>query len=220
MFLDQRPLYNALNLSVPASFAYNTNWYHALDPNQTVVATRLSVLNCPSDGGSPRELPTTNYAGTTGYGFTGTGRIKTGVFDDSGASVSPAKIGDGLSNTVAFSEWVVGTGTAGGSDRLGNIYHTPPIDDFERFVAACDSGVGFIEDMQPKGKWCLWLNTFPGNTLYDHNQGVGKLSCSDGNGGFLKSSSRLARRFDNKYRPAQLLCKYRRFITTMSCPFV
>jgi type II secretory pathway pseudopilin PulG len=91
-YLDQSPLYNALNLSVPASFAYNNNWFHAVDPNQTVASVRLGVFNCPSDGTSPFELPTTNYAGNSGYGFESTTWHKAGVFNTSGVPVTLAWI--------------------------------------------------------------------------------------------------------------------------------
>lgn len=187
-YLDQRPLYNSLNLDVPASFPYHDDPRIARTPNHTAAVTRLGFLNCPSDGASPRVLATTNYAGNNGYGFEGTNARDAGVFDAWGASVTPIKVADGLSNTVAVSEWVVGAGAVVGSDRLGNVYHTPQIDDFERFVAACDSGEGFLNDIPPVGKFCLWLSAFPNNTLYNHNQGVNKLSCSDGTGGFFKSS--------------------------------
>ncbi len=190
VYLDQRPLYNALNLEVKAVSHYNYtgNWYAALDPNRTVASTRLGVFNCPSDGGSPWEVPTTNYAGNAGYGFENTRWHKAGAFDTLGASVALAKVADGLSNTVALSEWVVGAGTDGGSDPLGNVDHTPQIDDFDRFVAACDSGEGLSDDIKPRGKWCLWLWSLPSYTLYDHNQGINKRSCTDGNGGFFTSS--------------------------------
>jgi len=34
----------------------------------------------------------------------------------------------------------------------------------------------------------MWLHALSGNTLYNHNQGVNKLSCSDGTGGLFTTS--------------------------------
>ncbi len=193
-YLDQRALYNSINFNEPSTYGYQNDISVARFANHTAKITRLSVLNCPSDAGAPGIsgspwIPaTTNYAGNTGYGFEGKRGYNAGVFDAWGASVAPAKVSDGLSNTVAFSEWVIGAGSAiVSADRLGNVYHTPPIDDFERFVTACDSGEGFIDGL-PCGKHCLWLDAFPGYTLYNHNQGVNKLSCSDGTGGQFTTS--------------------------------
>lgn len=191
-YLDQRQLYNAINFDVPASFALHDDPSIARDANHTALITRLGVLYCPSEDVSSRMPPhakTTNYAGNTGYGFEDRSSRREGVFDDSKASVSPSRIADGLSNTVALSEWVVGAGTTGGSDRLGNLYHTPQIGDFEQFVTACDSDQGFIEDALPRGKHCLWLHSLQGDTLYNHNQGVDKLSCADGSNASIYKSS-------------------------------
>ncbi len=193
-YLDQRALYNSINFNEPSMSHYQDTLSIARFANHTASVTRLGVLNCPSDGGAPGLsgtpwIPaTTNYVGNTGYGFEGKRGYNAGVFDAWGASVAPAKVSDGFSNTVAFSEWIVGAGGGVASwDRLGNIYYTPPIDDFERFVTACDSGEGFIDGL-PRGKQCLWLHALSGNTLYNHNQGVNKLSCSDGTGGLFTTS--------------------------------
>jgi prepilin-type N-terminal cleavage/methylation domain-containing protein/prepilin-type processing-associated H-X9-DG protein len=111
-YLDQRPLYDAMNFDVHVWTAINA----------TISATGLSVLWCPSDPGvsTPRTLPdgnfydpglfTMNYTSYAGNGGTwnlgwipqSNGQLN-GLFLKE-AAVPMASVTDGFSNTMAFGE--------------------------------------------------------------------------------------------------------------------
>ena len=111
-YLDQRPLYDAMNFQV--------NVFTAI--NATVSATGLSTLWCPSDPGisNPRTVPDgsfydpgpftmyyTSYAGNCGTWSQGwlpqyNGQLN-GLFLRE-AAVTIASVTDGVSNTMAFGE--------------------------------------------------------------------------------------------------------------------
>jgi prepilin-type N-terminal cleavage/methylation domain-containing protein/prepilin-type processing-associated H-X9-DG protein len=104
-YLEQGPLYNALNVS------FNTS--DTPDANLTVRQTKLSGFVCPSDG----NLPSTTD-GITSYPNTiGVIRINATLVDgpadkmgqsSDGPDITFATITDGLSNTMIFSEWIKG----------------------------------------------------------------------------------------------------------------
>ena len=179
-YLDQGSLYSAMNLTAPAMLGLGSSGleHHAI---YTTAVTRISVLICPSDSPAPWQGATTNYPGNVGFGFPGTASFRDGVFEAtrSGVSISLNQVADGLSNTVAVSEWVLGAGAATSSNVLGNIYQTAVISDFERFVATCTAGDQFTA-RAPWGKWCFWWQAELGWTLYNHNQVVNQRTCSNG----------------------------------------
>ncbi|APW62484.1 DUF1559 domain-containing protein [Paludisphaera borealis] len=179
--LEQTALYNSLNTNAWVSIAYDYPPGLPIDAHHTAAVTRLAVLACPSDWAPSWVSATTSYAGNVGYGFQGARTAAAGVFDGlSTASVTLAQIVDGASNTVAVSEWVLGKGMGVSSEPTANIYSVPTTTDFDRFVEACDSSVG-VYPPGPNGKRCFWLQTDLTHTLYNHNQGVGKPSCGNGN---------------------------------------
>jgi prepilin-type N-terminal cleavage/methylation domain-containing protein/prepilin-type processing-associated H-X9-DG protein len=134
-YLEQIPLYNALNQYFGATSALNV----------TVHATKVDAFLCPSDGNSPSlTTNSTNYPNNVGIvrvgGTSATGgacdgpAYKLGQSTD-GPVVSFAAITDGLSNTIIFSEWIKGKGvTGGGLNSLYQVYalgipegvNTPP----------------------------------------------------------------------------------------------
>ena len=112
-FIEQANLGNALNYNLPYS-----------DPtNSTVLNTSLSLFLCPSDAGSA-TIPKgtgggTNYRANEGtsvvmwYGATDTAGVNVGMPAPNGLFFASlqcriADITDGLSNTAAFSEHVIG----------------------------------------------------------------------------------------------------------------
>lgn len=193
-------------VSAPArllAYLEQANLQDLIDPDGTLAAggkndsaakNRVSVLQCPSDPQNGRVTGSdyfgTNYVACNGTGanFDSAGSITgflkiaegNGVFAQT--PIKTIEIGDGASNTAAFSESLIGNGTslvilpsdpitvrlavlevAGGSDP------TP---------ADCDFG---------KGTWTMkrgeqWINGHYGNTLYNHfytpNQS-GKWDCGN-----------------------------------------
>jgi prepilin-type N-terminal cleavage/methylation domain-containing protein/prepilin-type processing-associated H-X9-DG protein len=121
-YLEQQPLYNAINFSISA---YNGNDLIGYRANSTILNTRLNVFLCPSASlpnysiGGAVVLPST---GTSYFGSFGAslnpednqvdGAPPNGLFSVclAGPAITFAMVTDGLSNTIAFGEWRIGTG--------------------------------------------------------------------------------------------------------------
>src|SRR4051794_21838464 len=116
-YLEQTPLYNAANFSWACCF----DGPDADAINSTVYLTRIGSFLCPSDGNAGTEQ-INSYVGCLGSstrqapadGVTnGVFQVYDGNFRT--ASVTIAQATDGTSNTIAFSEALVGT-----SGKLNN----------------------------------------------------------------------------------------------------
>ncbi|MHC5540816.1 DUF1559 family PulG-like putative transporter, partial [Singulisphaera rosea] len=158
-FMEQRSLYDSFNFMHPSDEGIDLNAI-----NSTAAATTLSSLLCPSDGFGTDVTSGawTNYAGCTGYGYQKFGY--NGIFIiPPGPPVGSAGVTDGMSQTVAMSEWVLGTaeGTEivdyrakqGSTPKDRLTLHTPlPLssaDQLDLFVAACR---GLSEDLADVAK--------------------------------------------------------------------
>jgi prepilin-type N-terminal cleavage/methylation domain-containing protein/prepilin-type processing-associated H-X9-DG protein len=111
-YLEQANVYNRLNLNVPLHLIGHTPPIHP--DNLPWVAVDVPTFFCPSD---VQRSPTAGWGGSNYVANWGTGRddgrnlSADGVFHiDSKRRVS--QIRDGLSNTAAFSESLLGTGVA------------------------------------------------------------------------------------------------------------
>ena len=102
-YLEQASLYNALNMS------FNTGQAQ----NNTVRLTKLNVFVCPSDG----NLPSTTDGYTDYPNNIGVIRVNGALIDgpadklgqsSDGPDIRFATVTDGLSNTMIFSEWIMG----------------------------------------------------------------------------------------------------------------
>jgi prepilin-type N-terminal cleavage/methylation domain-containing protein/prepilin-type processing-associated H-X9-DG protein len=137
-YLEQQPLYNAINFSISA---YNANDLIGFRANSTVLNTRLNVFLCPSAslpnytlGNATVNLPST---GTSYFGSFGAslnpednlvdGAPPNGLFTVclSGPSITLAMVTDGLSNTIAFGEWRVGTGNVSSVSPQDVVFTNP-----------------------------------------------------------------------------------------------
>jgi prepilin-type N-terminal cleavage/methylation domain-containing protein/prepilin-type processing-associated H-X9-DG protein len=114
-YLEQSALYNAINFNFspePAPEPDNPNQAYSFGPaqNSTVYNTKLNVFLCPSDGNAG-QTNINSYHGSVGTttinaGTTGSGR-STGVFAMQ-REYAIADVTDGTSNTVGYSEALVG----------------------------------------------------------------------------------------------------------------
>jgi prepilin-type processing-associated H-X9-DG protein len=136
-FLEQGTMFNAINFCFAPAQAPNQA-YHT---NSTVLYLKVATFICPSDGLSPLTIATSvmsseplvfncNYQGSTGTTIEGVGNSglnvsiqqTTGIFgfDDPNLHGVPvynmANVTDGSSNTIAYSEHLIGGGTANVTD--------------------------------------------------------------------------------------------------------
>lgn len=171
--MDQMPLFARFDLRVSVSAS----------PNDDLAKELLGSGNCPSDscidGG---QIRCTNYAGNGGtgvqrYGFNGLFRYLSSL-PDSGP-VYPSSVTDGLSQTAAVSEILVGDGRY---KRLKTIWHLPmrllAPDELEQFAEYCRSGNWTLGDAWNRGR--PWTNGNLGWTLYNHILTPNQNSCRNG----------------------------------------
>jgi prepilin-type N-terminal cleavage/methylation domain-containing protein/prepilin-type processing-associated H-X9-DG protein len=121
-FLEQQPLFNAIN--------FTRSWNQAAGENSTVFRSSVNTFLCPSDGNNPTfvrngvETAKNNYGNNIGTcrSFTGGNFDGPAYMVDTnslGPVVTLASIVDGTSNTAIWSEWVKGQGTIAPSIRQG-----------------------------------------------------------------------------------------------------
>jgi len=178
--LGQDPLYNSINFEVGTwplegiDTGPPSRWQSALRANQTAYATGVASFLCPSDGGRFAEAGN-NYRGNAGVGPSFATWVETpdsgnGVFPEA-VIVRAAMIPDGLSNTVAFSERLRGSGRTP-IDPTRDVFRRSGIaNTADQVEAACRiagrpsrRGSGFTAS----GKWWFW--TGRERTLYTHTQ--------------------------------------------------
>jgi prepilin-type N-terminal cleavage/methylation domain-containing protein/prepilin-type processing-associated H-X9-DG protein len=145
-FLEQGTVYNAINFAFAPATSVNLAFYI----NSTVLYTRLNGFICPSDGVSPTIVTTgnlifnCNYQGSVGTTIEAIATTAqqsvsiqrtTGIFgfDDPILHGVPAynmtSVIDGSSNTIAYSEHLVGGGTTTFSDsRRVSFEGVPQVD--------------------------------------------------------------------------------------------
>jgi prepilin-type processing-associated H-X9-DG protein len=177
-FLDQAPLYNAINFSDrPPSLGPS---------NVTAATTQLSVFLCPSDIGSRSDAGHgwTSYAASFGYGFQRTGKYS-GVFLPPGqglAPLSPKDVTDGLSRTAAMAEWLVSNGDPRTPDPRRSVFQLGSLElygpaEFDQFVEKCHGLDASSTPFVAYVKGTLWLQGDPGWTMYDHNLSINDHTC-------------------------------------------
>lgn len=160
-------LYNLFNFSINASMA-------EFSPNMTAVATKPSTMICPSD--PYNESTTTNYAGCIGDGLLSA--KSNGIFAVQ-TSIGLEGISDGLSTTIAMSEFLIGRRDA--VDSLRSIYvpidfSNGPPNSLSTFIRRCTDLQGEIASTSMyKGR--QWVIGQREQTLYDHIMGNNLPSC-------------------------------------------
>jgi len=159
-YAEQSPLYHAINITLPD-----------IDlPNSTAAKTQLSLFYCPSDGESFNKPGATNYAACGGYGSYTSKTSEAGVFG--GNYISVGSIKDGSSQTVAFSEWLMGSPPAGiltGSDVRRRTFKIKGPIQFSSFLDQCNIANDANNPKRGKAKGGPWISSGGGASLYDHN---------------------------------------------------
>ncbi len=109
-YIEQTQVANSLNFSLNA-WAGNQNTGPITDPNYTARNTIINVFLCPSDSNSgPGKNSFNNYLSSKGTTTNGYPTTSTGMFAFN-VAYGLRDATDGSSNTVAYSECVVGTTT-------------------------------------------------------------------------------------------------------------
>jgi prepilin-type processing-associated H-X9-DG protein len=178
--LERGNLYNSINFQFDSHFPATANI--------TASISSPSLLLCPSDVAPPfaREvLRWTSYAGNSGIGVQKYGY--NGAFATSfDPPIGPAKVVDGLSETVAMSEWSLGPGDFKSRDPIRATFHTPhrlaEPEEFGEFIGACRDLDTNRADVSPHFKGMSWMYGEFGYTLYNHTQQPNGKTCLNGTG--------------------------------------
>jgi prepilin-type N-terminal cleavage/methylation domain-containing protein/prepilin-type processing-associated H-X9-DG protein len=176
-YCEQANVQNLIDYKQPLSAAVNVS------ASQQVIG----FFVCPSDGASGRVTGMTdagtNYVANNGSGTVGYGLIASGdgVFTQS--PLGFRDLTDGSSNTAAFSESLLGSGTATGQNPRLEVLEIAGGGDTT--PAACQAASGTWSGKRG-GKW---IDGHYGNTLYNHFYTPNPQQWDCGNGSHNKGLS-------------------------------
>jgi prepilin-type processing-associated H-X9-DG protein len=166
-FIEYHALYSAINFSID----------QGAGENQTIRTTTINSFLCPSDGKVSGQSAWTNYSGNFGCGFQRFGY--NGAFSPLSPPVTTATFTDGLSNTAAMAEIVLGDLIGSNPKRI--VYSTPNLSQaaqFDVFAATCASFSG-TGPLGSTDRGFDWFAGDPNSTLYNHVLGINKNSCKN-----------------------------------------
>jgi prepilin-type N-terminal cleavage/methylation domain-containing protein len=173
-YIEQGTIYNQINFTINSTAA-----------GQTADALPIPILLCPADpqGSSvPTGFSGNNYAGNYGntivWGADGT--VSNGVFYQKGMQCRFGDITDGLSNTAAFCERLMGDWSNGivtpRTDLINPKNVTPATpDDALNFCRAADHTDPSLQWFSSFGAYWIQGNQ---NTLYTHTSPPNDMGCA------------------------------------------
>jgi prepilin-type N-terminal cleavage/methylation domain-containing protein/prepilin-type processing-associated H-X9-DG protein len=159
-FVEQENVQKLVDYTTPLSSAQNV----------AASQTTLKLFVCPSDpaGGRVPGMTDsgTNYVANNGSGTIGFGLIASGDGLFTQLPLKHRDVLDGLSNTAAFSESILGNGIAPSSAAAADprlvVLEVPGGNDTT--PAACEGAMGTFNGR----RGAKWLDGHYGNTLYNH----------------------------------------------------
>lgn len=173
-YLDQRPVFNAINFQLFAPRSSRTN--------RTASGTVIELFLCPSDRGPRGRDATTNYAGNRGRGIQRYGYDGAFALELHGV-IGMGAFRDGTSATAAMAEWIRGTSKPTDIDPSRSTFQTPrPLlrpEEFEQFVAECRGLDPSRTVVNSLAKGQSWLRGDLSYTLYNHVLNPGERSCTN-----------------------------------------
>ena len=200
-YFDSANLYNLIDFNTAPTFVEPPVAPYA--QNVTAALTRISMFICPSDFGSVQgsSYGPTNYVVCTGSGSNARARyIRSGdgvMYDPKlKGVVSFRDVTDGMSNTVAMSEELMGNGYASGGNGTGSIpATTPPVAPALQVLNLTAAQNDTITGTDPNTTTCVvgaagswsgirsakWMNGHYGDTLYNHGLGPNSKQFDCGN---------------------------------------
>ncbi len=165
--MDEHNLFNSINFSFTAPSTSSRD-----QANVTALNTTVSVLLCPSNqNGSLREGSLTNYVGNTGTNYPKD--EFNGFFTKGGsrshrrAPIGHGSILDGLSQTIAVSEWIADNHITTSADEVSKTFNVVGLgskSDFPQFVGRCLDGTSF--ERAWRAKRSIWISGTVGNTAF------------------------------------------------------
>ncbi len=176
-YMDQQPLYGAINFSIHASDAYLENY--------TISLIQPESLLCPSDAPPPKFGGVTSYASNEGVGFDERGAKNNGPFAWSRSQTvnSLQQITDGTSQTVALSEWSLGS-APGVRDAKRSTFRTPIIlrkeSQFDQFARLCHNLDATKAQLNGPPKGTSWIAGSLGLSAYNHTLPPNDHTCTNG----------------------------------------
>jgi hypothetical protein len=192
-YLDAANLQNIIDFNTAPTFVDPP----PSPPTANDIASRVVVplFQCPSDLGRVPGAPfgPTNYVASVGSGIGASSSIKTGDgVMYSGSATKFRDVLDGLSNTAAFSESILGIGgnpSSSGSlpkDPLGEVLELPGAT--VTTDSSCVPGGGTWSGLRGS----RWMNGHYGDTLYNHyySPNADQFDCGNASHNFALTSAR------------------------------
>lgn len=165
-YFEQENLHSLIDYSVPPLT------FGAVDgsANANAAKTPVKFFTCPSD--APGAVPGATYGPTNYVGCTGTGTVSYGLLSAGdgvlfhNSAVRIDDIGDGTSNTAAFSESLLGDGVAAApvtaQEKRRRVVEIAGGGDTTPALCAAGSGAW------SGTRGAKWINGHYGDTLYNH----------------------------------------------------
>ncbi|MEX0718903.1 MAG: DUF1559 domain-containing protein [Planctomycetaceae bacterium] len=175
-FVEQQNLHRLVDFQSPPLDFGIPGW----ESNDEAARTRIPFFLCPSDRGqvAGNSFGPTNYVACAGSGQSNNGHINNA--DGVIFGVSRIRIGDitdGTTNTVAFSEQLLGDGMNDGDDAQRQVF------ELSAGAATTPADCGGLSGGTWSGqRGAKWINGHYGDTLYNHHYPPNSTTPDCGNG--------------------------------------